>query len=115
MQGEIVVKVFHEDGVTFRYPTNWTLEREQIDDGWSVLVQSPVTTFLMLTCDPGLPTTADMAETALEALRSEYPDLEAESRLETLAGQMAVGYDVEFFSLDLTNTCWIRSFYSAAG
>ena len=56
-----------------------------------------------------------MAETALDALRSEYPDLDAESRIETLAAQMAVGYDVRFFSLDLTNTAWIRSFYCDAG
>ena len=30
--------------------------------------------------------------------------------VETLAGMPAVGYDVDFFALDLTNTCWIRSF-----
>ena len=28
---------------------------------------------------------------------------------------MAVGHDIQFFSLDLTNTCWTRSFYSARG
>jgi hypothetical protein len=26
-----------------------------------------------------------------------------------------VGHDIRFFSLDLTNTCWTRSFYSARG
>jgi hypothetical protein len=109
------MKQFSEAGVSFRYPANWKLEREETADAWSVLVQSPATTFLMLTCDPGLPTPAEMAETALEALRSEYQDLEAESQIETLAGQMALGYDVWFFSLDLTNTCWIRCFYCEAG
>ena len=77
---------FNEAGISFRYPANWRLEREPTDDGWTVLVQSPATTFLMLTCDPGLPTPAEMADTALEALRSEYPDLESESQIETLAG-----------------------------
>ena len=28
---------------------------------------------------------------------------------------MARGHDISFFSLDLTNTCWTRSFYSGAG
>jgi hypothetical protein len=56
-----------------------------------------------------------MAQTALEALQEEYPDLESEPHVDMLAGQMAIGHDVRFFSLDLTNTCWIRSFYSDAG
>jgi len=56
-----------------------------------------------------------VAETALEALREEYPSLEADPRMETLAGQMAVGHDIEFFHLDLTNTCRTRCFYSVAG
>src|SRR5262249_25244818 len=43
------------------------------------------------------------------------PDLEADARMEKLAGQMAIGHDVEFFHFDLTNTCWTRSFYSDAG
>jgi hypothetical protein len=109
------MKQFHEDGVTFRYPANWQLDREQTENGWTVLVQSPDTAFVVVSYDPNLPTTEEMAATALEALREEYPELESEPHVDTLAGQMAVGHDVRFFSLDLTNTCWIRSFYSDAG
>lgn len=43
-------------------------------------------------------------------MREEYPDLEADPAMETLAGHHATGYDVEFFSLDLTNGAAIRSF-----
>jgi hypothetical protein len=109
------VKQFHEDGIAFQYPENWRLDREATDDGWTVLLQSPDTAFLVVSYDPNLPTTEEMAETALEALREDYPELEAEPHVDTLAGQMAVGHDVRFFSLDLTNTCWIRSFYGDAG
>ena len=56
-----------------------------------------------------------MAQAALDALRAEYEDLEADACVESIAGQPAVGHDVRFFSLDLTNTCWIRSFYSGRG
>ena len=91
------------------------MEEEQADGGWNVSLQSPGTAFLILSCDEGLPTTEDVAATALEALRAEYPGLEAEPRVEKLAGQMAVGHDIEFFHLDLTNTCWTRSFYTDAG
>jgi hypothetical protein len=109
------MKQFHEDGITFSYPESWRLDREPMDDGWTVLVQSPQTAFVVVSFDPHLPTTEEMAATALEALREDYPELDSEPAVETLAGQMAVGHDVRFFSLDLTNTCWTRSFYSDAG
>ena len=56
-----------------------------------------------------------VVEAALDALREEYEDLEADDCVEAVAGQPAVGHDVRFFSLDLTNTCWTRSFYSSRG
>jgi len=109
------MKTFQEDGVTFSYPENWRLDREETENGWTALVQSPQTAFVVVSYDPNMPTPAEMADTALEALREEYSDLEAEPKVETLAGQPAVGYEVRFFSLDLTNTCWLRSLYADAG
>ena len=108
-------KVFREDGISFRYPENWTLEREEGEGGWTVSVQSPDTAFLVLSCDGNMPTTEEVAETTLEALQEEYPGLESEPRVETLAGRMALGHDIQFMSFDLTNTCWTRCFDSDAG
>jgi hypothetical protein len=54
-----------------------------------------------------------VADEALEAMRGEYPGLDLSPVSETIAGRPAVGFDVNFFSLDLTNTCWIRAFSSA--
>jgi hypothetical protein len=110
-----MAKQFRQDGISFRYPDNWRLEREEADGGWTVSLQSPGTAFMTVTCDGNFPTPEEMADTALEALRSEYPGLEAEARVETLADRMAVGHDMQFFSFDLTNTCWTRSLDSAAG
>jgi hypothetical protein len=112
---EVMSKHFAEDGVSFSYPDNWRLEREEADNGWTVSLQSPGTAFLTVTFDADMPDTQEMAEAALEALREEYPTLEASSHIDTLAGQMAVGHDIEFFSFDLTNTCWTRSLYADAG
>ena len=39
----------------------------------------------------------------------------SEERIDSLAEQPAIGHDMQFFSLDLTNICWTRSFYSARG
>lgn len=107
--------VFEEDGIYFRYPENWQLAREESDSGWTVSVQSPDTAFFMLAYDSDMPDTELMARTALEAIQDEYKDVESDECVESVAGQPAVGHDVRFFSFDLTNTCWIRSFYSGMG
>ena len=110
-----MIAQFDDTGIRFRYPENWRLEREDNEDGWTVSLQSPETAFLMLCFREDMPSTDRMADTALEALREEYPDLEAENCVDSIAGQPAVGHDIRFFSFDLTNTCWIRSFYSSRG
>ena len=106
---------FKEGGVSFSYPDNWRLEREESETGWTVSLQSPQTAFVIVACDGSMPTAEDVAQTTLEALQSEYPGLEADAAVDTLAGQMAVGHDIRFFSFDLTNTCWTRSLYSDDG
>jgi hypothetical protein len=106
---------FHERGVRFQYPENWSLERSDDETGWTVSVQSPRTAFFLISVNEDMPTTEEVAQTALEALRSEYPELEADDCVDTVAGQPAVGHDIQFFSLDLTNTCSTRSFYSQSG
>jgi hypothetical protein len=110
-----MVAQFEEAGIRFKYPENWRLEREDNDSGWTITVQSPETAFLMLCLREDMPRTDELAETALEALREEYPDLEADDCVDSLAGQPAIGHDIRFFSLDLTNTCWTRSFNSSQG
>jgi hypothetical protein len=111
--------VFEREGISFRYPENWRLEREETDAGWTMLLQSPGSAFLTLTLDQSMPAVEEMADAALAALREDYPDLEADDRVEKFAGQMAVGHDIAFLvkcvNFDLTNTCWTRCFYSDSG
>jgi hypothetical protein len=106
---------FQENGIEFRYPENWVLERDELESGWMVSVQSPETAFLTVTFNADAPDIGGMADAALETLRAEYPDLEAEPRVESIAGQPAVGHDVRFFSFDLTNTAGIRAFRAEEG
>lgn len=106
---------YQADSVSFDFPDDWQLDREESADGWTVMLQSSGTAFLTLTCDQSGATAEEITSAALEALKADYPTLEVQPQIDTLAGQMAVGHDVEFFSLDLTNTCWTRSIYSAGG
>ncbi|HTU20639.1 MAG TPA: hypothetical protein VMG10_21445 [Gemmataceae bacterium] len=110
-----MTREYQTDGVSLRYPDDWQLGREDSEDGWTVLLQSPGTAFLTLTCDQSGATTEEITAAALEALQADYPALEAQPQVDTLAGQMAVGHDIQFFSLDLTNTCWTRCIYGADG
>ena len=105
-------KEFREGSLSFNYPDSWEVEREETDNGWTVCVSSPrpCTAFLTLTMVNDYPDADLLADTALEALREEYHQLEADDAAEQLAGQWAVGHDINFISLDLTNTCWTRSF-----
>lgn len=105
-----MTKEFSSDGLVFVYPDNWCLEREDTDKGWTVSLQSPGTAFMMVSLRQDIPSVDRLAETALIALREDYADLEADERIDSIAGQPAVGHDIRFFSLDLTNTCWTRIF-----
>jgi hypothetical protein len=106
---------FEDGGIRFRYPENWKLEREENEAGWTVSVQSPDTAFIMVCFRDDASTPDEMASAALDALREEYPELESEATVDSLGGQPATGHDVRFFSLDLSNTCFLRSFYSSEG
>ena len=108
-------KEFHQNGIRFQYPENWQLEQEEIEGGWAVAVQSPDTAFWMLSVRQDEPEPGELVRQSLNDLRESYPELEADAAHSTLAHHKAEGYDVRFFSFDLTNTCWIRSFRSDLG
>jgi hypothetical protein len=110
-----MVETYEEEGIRFRFPENWRLEREDNEAGWTVSLQSPETAFVTIGLYQDMLDAEGMAEAALTAMRDDYPDLEAEDRVDSLAGRPAIGYDIRFFSFDLTNTCWIRSFYCSRG
>src|SRR4051794_18951823 len=102
---------FDEGGIRFQYPENWRLEREDTEEGWTLSLQSPDTAFALISVNENSPSSEDMLAAALDALKSEYKDVEVQDCVDTIAGQPAVGQDIRFISLDLTNTCWTRSFY----
>jgi hypothetical protein len=103
--------IYDDRGIRFEYPNDWELE--VTDDGplTTVAVQAPGgLAFALVTVDDSCPSPADVADQALEALREEYPVLDASPALETINGHRTVGHDVEFISLDMTNSCTIRCF-----
>ena len=58
---------------------------------------------------------ADLADQTLEALKTEYKELDAEDAVETVAGRVAIGHDIDFLTVDTAITCRTRSLDTPAG
>ena len=103
-------RIFEDWGIRFVYPDNWELERQDSEAGQAVTVASPAGPFW---CVSVLPPDADLVETAqamLEGLQAEYDNLDSEAVVDEIGAHELLGYDVNFFCLDLTSTAQIRSF-----
>lgn len=104
--------VFEKLGISFQYPENWKLDEEELRAGQcSVTVYSPQGGFWSVSLHPETADPARMAKAAVDAMRQEYEGLESAPASETVAGQELVGYDLNFFYLDLTNSATVRSLH----
>jgi hypothetical protein len=102
---------FRKLGISFQYPENWTLDEEDARAGRkSVTVFSPGTAFWSVSIHPPGTESTQLAKAALDAMKEDYADLEAEAAIQALAGCEMVGYDMHFWYLDLTNTAAVRCF-----
>lgn len=103
------LKEFDRDQIRFQYPADWEIEiEEEVDQmGWTVSIASPDSAFLIIAYrvdeEP-----SRLVEAALESLREDFQNLDAQPTMETLNKQPAFGYNIEFITLDLTNTAWLR-------
>jgi hypothetical protein len=101
---------YNQDGMHFLYPENWRVERQKTEEGCTVALQSPGAAFMLLSRYENKPSVQEVLETTLSALRQDYSDLEAQPSQERIADHQAVGFDIDFFSLDTVNSCSIRCF-----
>src|ERR1051325_6716564 len=92
-------------GVSFQYPDNWALDESDSTAGsGDVAVYSPGGAFWSLTVYPPNSEPQKLAAEAVQVLKKEYPDADVEPVTEKVADRRLVGYDMNFFYLDLTNT-----------
>ena len=100
---------FEKLGISFQYPDNWTLDEEDALAGRkSVTVYSPGGAFWSVTVHPPSADPARLATAAVDAMRQEYAEIETEEIREAWAGREMIGYDLNFYCLDLTNTAQVR-------
>lgn len=102
-------------GLTFRYPADWSIVDEE-KTAWPrrVSVQSPDSAFWELQVYPSDYSPAELTADTLDAFCEEYDDVDSEPFSEQVQEHEIVGYDLDFFCLDLMVTCRVRSF-SLAG
>jgi hypothetical protein len=100
---------FQKPGMSFYYPENWVLDEDEVSGDQAVTVYSPGGGFWSVAIHTGSADPVDLADSALEAMKKEYKDLEIEEVSETIAGRKMIGYDLNFFLFDFTNTAQIRT------
>lgn len=103
--------VYDKMGISFQYPDNWELdERDAIEGERGVTVYSPGGAFWSVVIQPAEVDPQASADTALAALRKVYEELDAEPVSEVIGELELLGFDANFYCLDLTNTAYIRAF-----
>jgi len=109
-------RTFEKLGVSFSYPDNWLLEEEDIEGGRAVSVSSPEGAFWWLAMFQDSPPLPEVARAVVEGLRQQYSDIDIEVILgEVIADQELIGYDVNFYCLDLLSTARVRGFETTTG
>jgi hypothetical protein len=107
----VSTRIYEDHGVRFEYPSDWEVEVTKDSLEATVGVQEPSgLAFVLVTIDESCSDPGDVAETALEAMREEYPDLDAVPMVETIGEHDMIGHDVEFFALDIANAATVRTF-----
>jgi hypothetical protein len=105
--------IYQDFGIRFEYPPDWEIEVTEDGPRTTIAIHAPTgLAFAMVTLDTDCPEPAELADEALEAMKEEYPGLDVREEADSLAGYDALGYDLEFFSLDLASACAIRCYRS---
>lgn len=101
--------IFDDFGIRFTYPKDWELDVSEDGSRTTISLQAPDSmAFAFVALDASRPDAGEMVVEALEAMRAEYPALEAVSAVETIGGRKAQGHDAEFMTFDMINSCAIR-------
>ncbi|HJT33466.1 MAG TPA: hypothetical protein VJ783_15590 [Pirellulales bacterium] len=97
-------------GIHFQFPDSWRLdEADALAGEQSVTVYSPDGAFWSVMVHPPTQELQPLADASLETMKQVYDELDAEAVRETVAGIELLGYDINFYCLDLTNTALVRA------
>jgi hypothetical protein len=102
--------IYNRSGLHFMYPENWELAEDSVDTvPRSILLQAPSGAFWSLDIHPFSVSDEELLQHVVEAMRGEYPDLEAQPADEQIAGESASGYNLFFYCLDFIVAARVRA------
>ena len=112
-----MVNTFERDGISFRYPADWTAEvaDDAESGGWTVTVSSPDTAFFLASLQPEASDGGELSDQTLATMKGEYKELDAEEVMETICGLPAIGFNADFLTVDTPTSCRVRALGGAAG
>ena len=80
----MAIEVYEDHGVRFEYPSDWVVEVTDEDEVTTVDLQHPEgVAFVLVRTDESCSDPEETSDLALEAMREEYPDLDASPVTET--------------------------------
>ncbi|MDP6445372.1 MAG: hypothetical protein QGG36_30635 [Pirellulaceae bacterium] len=91
---------FERAGISFQFPDNWKLQ-DPDPASLSVSVESPQGAFWSLDLFPGYHEPTNLAEETLRTIKEEYDEVESQFVQTEVCGEPAVGFDMQFYCLDL--------------
>jgi len=102
---------YRANDISFVYPENWHLEVNEMGGGnVTVHLTSPGGAFWMVTISDSKMTPEKLAQKALDAILSDYDNVEHTSVERVIGKYKLIGYEMNFIYLDLLNTALILSF-----
>ena len=106
---------FQRTGIQFDYPSTWVVDDDGSLDGWTVTLQSPGSSFVVLALRSLDETATEVTDEALAAMKSEHKDLESEPVIDQFGGQPVTGYNLDFVTVDQVATARVRGLETVAG
>ena len=102
-------KIYQARGVQFQYPADWDLSEQTDGPETTITVSNLETSFWSLTVFADQPSPEAVIESALEAYREEYDELDIYPTEISICNREAIARDLEFVCLELINTAFLRS------
>ena len=100
--------VFHKHGVRFEFPAGWSVTEDATPTEVCITVSGETASFWSLTLFFDRPSPEEVAETVVRAFCDEYDEVDVYPSTVDVGSQPAVGADLEFMALDLTNSAYVR-------
>ena len=103
-------EVYQGHGVGFRYPAAWELSEQRAGNEVTITVSSAETSFWSVVLCSDAPRPEDLIESALEAFRDEYEELDIYDAQASMCRRPTIACDLEFVCLELINSAFLRAF-----